>query len=612
MPTGRAFMMTLTGPTPAPFTGDRAMAQQFLDEFNQLVRTNLRHLLVSRPELRVELALQYVAKTPTTAAWRCSARSQSRDSGLTDETVWDNFYDSFCTAWTDDPILLPATTLPPPRPVLGSDEMTQTPPRPPRSPRRVSPTASPLDSVKPVNEPPQLLYAPIHPAPASLVSASAASEGPQTNNNGDAAESDDKDSLYEGSTPLLPPPALTASPTVPASVVEDDNSLERGVKTLEASVLSPDFTLLHPVSPVLPPRTPVYNSYDSPCRVLLAPNSQKRPRQTWRHHRPTRSVSPQPTAWFRTPEKRTPHSRDEAPQPARLASAARPQPRRHTQKSSTARPHRGGAPSLDSYSYSTHRRRGMAAIPALRRHLPRHAFEMPRDPDEVAPAAPRNQNHDAAAAPSTTDPAPRPSSSLRATAPVFTPRLPHTGPTQIHGVRLAMQIRTPAISHHFVRAATRIRDGHAYAAPPAMTRSRAEGTNVRPQRHSRNHAAAIVPRPTNPVTVHSRGQPTQTNGVQLTPQQTNPHSPPAPPRQRYLFRTQQTRQPRRDAADPSQPSATAASRIHTWLTQIVYEPLPNPYSRAAPATRDPVADECVDHAHRDYEYDDYRVSRREH
>ncbi|KAH9038258.1 hypothetical protein EDB85DRAFT_1888108 [Lactarius pseudohatsudake] len=571
MPTGRAFMMTLTGPTPAPFTGrPRRWPSNSSTSLTNSCERTFRH--------------------PP----RIQTRAASRNSRST---------------WTDDPILLPATTLPPPRPVLGSDEMTQNPPRPPRSPPRVSPTASPLDSVKPVNEPPQLLYAPIHPAPASLVSASAASEGPQTNNNGDAAESDDKDSLYEGSTPLLPPPALTASPTVPASVVEDDNSLERGVKTLEASVLSPDFTLLHPVSPVLPPRTPVYNSYDSPCRVLLAPNSQKRPRKPGD-----------------TTDRRVRYRPSQPPGSELLKNARRIVATKHRNQHAWHRPrdhnpdatrrsrvrHALTEEERHRYSYSTHRRRGMAAIPALRRHLPRHAFEMPRDPDEVAPAAPRNQNHDAAAAPSTTDPAPRPSSSLRATAPVFTPRLPHTGPTQIHGVRLAMQIRTPAISHHFVRAATRIRDGHAYAAPPAMTRSRAEGTNVRPQRHSRNHAAAIVPRPTNPVTVHSRGQPTQTNGVQLTPQQTNPHSPPAPPRQRYLFRTQQTRQPRRDAADPSQPSATAASRIHTWLTQIVYEPLPNPYSRAAPATRDPVADECVDHAHRDYEYDDYRVSRREH
>ncbi|KAH9012875.1 hypothetical protein EDB84DRAFT_1444512 [Lactarius hengduanensis] len=58
MSPGRALMTTLTGPTPAPFTGDRATAQQFVDEFNQLVRANLRHLLVTRPELRVELALQ--------------------------------------------------------------------------------------------------------------------------------------------------------------------------------------------------------------------------------------------------------------------------------------------------------------------------------------------------------------------------------------------------------------------------------------------------------------------------------------------------------------------------------------------------------------------------
>ncbi|KAH9009590.1 hypothetical protein EDB85DRAFT_2162520 [Lactarius pseudohatsudake] len=153
MPTGRALMTTLTGPTPAPFTGDHATAQQFVDEFNQLVRANLRHLLVTRPELRVELALQYVAKNPTTNAWRRSTRRQSRDSGLTDETVWDNFYDSFCTAWTDDPVPFPATAIPPPRPLRS--------PRRPFGPRLASPIASTLDLVKPVDELP-----PTHPVSA--------------------------------------------------------------------------------------------------------------------------------------------------------------------------------------------------------------------------------------------------------------------------------------------------------------------------------------------------------------------------------------------------------------------------------------------------------------
>ncbi|KAH9016169.1 hypothetical protein EDB84DRAFT_1443224 [Lactarius hengduanensis] len=597
MPTGRALMMTLTGPTPAPFTGDRTTAQQFLDEFNQLVRANLRHLLVSRPELQVELALQYVAKTPTTAAWRRSARSQSRDSGLTDETVWDNFYDSFCTAWTDDPKPLPATTSPPPHPVLGGDgaiqltstdlderalsaprtELTQTPPRPPRSPRRVSPTASLLYSVKPVDEPPRLLYAPIHPAPVSLVSASAASEGPQINADGDAADSDNKNGSYEGSMPLLPPPALAALPMAPASVVEDDNNLERGVKTLGTSVLSPDFTYPYPISPALPPQTPVYNSYDSPCRVLFAPNPRKRPRKPGdaTDRRVRYRPSPPPGSKLLKNVRRivaTKHrnqhvwhrpcnSDPDTIRESRVRHALTDEEQRRYRTEGRAADH---APSYNSPTLTE--RPATVARPRSPRYadiFPRHAFEMPRDPDEVAPAVRQSQNHVAAAAPSTTDPAPRPTSRLRATAPAFTPRLPHT----------------PAISHRFIRAATRIRDGHAYAAPPAMTRSRGESTHIRLQRHSRD-------------------QPTQTHGSRLALQQ--PAS--------YL----QTQQPRGDAADPNRPSTAAASRIHAWLAQVVYEPLLTPYSRTAPTHRNPVADERADYTHRDYEYDDYRDSRREH
>ncbi|KAH9040823.1 hypothetical protein EDB84DRAFT_1436694 [Lactarius hengduanensis] len=96
-----AHMRTLRGPTPTPFTGDPTQAQHFLDEFEQLVRANLRHPFIYRPELRVKLALVFIAKGLTTASWR------RNDSGLTDETVWDTFLDSFRTAWIgiDPPVL---------------------------------------------------------------------------------------------------------------------------------------------------------------------------------------------------------------------------------------------------------------------------------------------------------------------------------------------------------------------------------------------------------------------------------------------------------------------------------------------------------------------------
>ncbi|KAH9039147.1 hypothetical protein EDB85DRAFT_1887616 [Lactarius pseudohatsudake] len=691
MPTGRALMMTLTGPTPAPFTGDRATAQQFLDEFNQLVRANLRHLLVSRPELRVELALQYIDKTPVTTAWRRSARSQSRDSGLTDETVWDRFYDSFCTAWTDD-LAAPITTIPPTRPAPGSDgvidlansdlaewalpapraEMTQTPPRPPRSPRRVSPTASLLDSVKPVDEPPRPTRTPAHPTPVPSVSASATSraEGPQTDDDDDATISNDEDGSYEGSTPLLPPPALAAFPAVPASVVEDDNSPERGVKTLVASVFALASTFPHPVSSVLPPQTPIYNSYDSPCRVLFAPIPRKRPREpdntTDRDH--TRRARqhlehPPDSRLMKTARRivatkhRNQHAwhqpRDHAPDTIRRSRVRHALTDEEQRRYLTEGRTESYAPSYRSATL-TSVRTNTEAQPRSPRYadiFPRHAFEMPRDPDEVAPAARQSQKR-ATAAPSTTDPAPRPTSSLHATTPVFTPRLPHAGPTQIHDVRCALQRRTPTIDHHLVRATTRIRDEQIYAAPPAMTRSCAENAHVRPRRHSRD-------------------QPTQTHGSRLALQQPASYLARALTRvPQNIIRTDatrpslQTQQPRGDAADPNQPSTAAAARIrnssrhhhtnaavtaprpnanaentsnrdrqphssrsvpqptaapvdvqptrnrerpgtiavnsasiHAWLTQIIYEPLPSPYWYRA---------------HHDYEYDNYHATRHEH
>ncbi|KAH9029474.1 hypothetical protein EDB85DRAFT_2251285 [Lactarius pseudohatsudake] len=72
--------------------------------------------------------------------------------------------------------------------------------------------------------------------------------------------------------------------------------------------------------------------------------------------------------------------------------------------------------------------------------FPRHAFEMPRDPDEVAPSIAQNHKHVITAAPSA-DPTPRPANrtGLRTAAAIFVPRTQIAGPTQSHGIRLARQ-----------------------------------------------------------------------------------------------------------------------------------------------------------------------------
>ncbi|KAH9010158.1 hypothetical protein EDB85DRAFT_2161768 [Lactarius pseudohatsudake] len=110
-------------------------------------------------------------------------------------------------------------------------------------------------------------------------------------------------------------------------------------------------------------------------------------------------------------------------------------------------------------------RNSVSAKPLVPRYppiFPRHAFEQPRDPDEVVPTTAQNQNHVVTPAPSA-DPMPRPTSrpGLRATAAICIPRTQITGPTQSHGIRLARQ-------HHIdlIRAATRtrIRNRHTYTA----------------------------------------------------------------------------------------------------------------------------------------------------
>ncbi|KAH8994305.1 hypothetical protein EDB86DRAFT_2829808 [Lactarius hatsudake] len=93
-------MSTLTGPIPTPFTGDSAQAQQFLDEFGQLDRANRRHPLITRPDLRVESTLALI-RGPKTIPWKRTIRRGSTN-GWVDESIWDEFFDSFCTAWIDD------------------------------------------------------------------------------------------------------------------------------------------------------------------------------------------------------------------------------------------------------------------------------------------------------------------------------------------------------------------------------------------------------------------------------------------------------------------------------------------------------------------------------
>ncbi|KAH9014932.1 hypothetical protein EDB84DRAFT_1443646 [Lactarius hengduanensis] len=596
-----ALMSTLLGPTPTPFTGDPVQALHFLDDFEQLARANRRHVLVSRPKLRVELALTFIVRNTTTASWRRVARRQSRDSGSTDETVWDSFFDSFCTAWIDPPVPsaatsprsdppprparsprraspvtaildsvkpadelppIPATAMPPPRPAPGSDgvidltdtdleewalsaprtELTQTP----RSPRAVSPTASILDSVKPVDESPR--------PPVDLPLHAHAKTNTTAEN-----ENEDEDGSYKRDMPLVP------LPVEPTLVVEDDNKPTRGVKTLGTSVFAPGFTFSHPVSPVLPPQTPVYNIYDSPCRVMPAPIPRKRPRepddtadrertQRARHHldHPPDSRLMKKARHIVATKHRNQHvwhrPRDHSPDTIRKSRArhapADEEQRRyltegHTeaQRTDTASVHDSTTPMLRT------NREAQPRSPRYADISPRHAFEQPRDPDEVAPATPltgaqrhyradtavaapsppdlvqqpnaRHQNRSTTTSPNAT-PQPTSRHDLRATAAEFIPRPPILGPTQIHGVQLTLRTHTPAIDHHLTRAATRTRDGHTCANHRPVTPANPQPAS--PRRCHANAATLVTPHPSNPVATRNRDR------KQPVPPSKKPHS----------------------------------------------------------------------------------------
>ncbi|KAH9015771.1 hypothetical protein EDB83DRAFT_2312924 [Lactarius deliciosus] len=354
----QSILHSLAGTIPKTFTGDPAQAQRFLDEFGQLDRANRRHLLVTRPELRVELALTFI-RGPTTDPWQRTLR-RGHAGELSDESIWDEFFDSFCTAWID---------LPTPPPLTATPLSASPPSRPPRSARRSDSPTVPATTHDESYDPPATasdaqrteeiqvndlanvpaggyaelsprtrtpadededwtLFAPRAPVPAPLTPAAPvpidslahANETSKKRKRSYGIEEEDEtrpgkrihvqlarrsvplprkhtfvrrlpvvppppvdnsssfpDSDFDFTppvaTPCSPPPCPPRSPrrsyrprltSPPLSVVEDDNTLTEGVKTLDASVFAPDFT-------ISPPSTSKTNSPDPPTPCLKPP-----------------------------------------------------------------------------------------------------------------------------------------------------------------------------------------------------------------------------------------------------------------------------------------------------------------------------------------------------
>ncbi|KAH9011055.1 hypothetical protein EDB85DRAFT_1901388 [Lactarius pseudohatsudake] len=225
--------------------------------------------------------------------------------------------------------------------------------------------------------------------------------------------------------------------------------------------------------------------------------------------------------------------------------------------------------------------------------FPRHAFEQPRDPDEVTPATTHEHS--------------------RANAAEPTPRPPDAGPTQVHGVQLALQQPASYLARTFTRIPQNVlRINSAWPSPQTDPPSTpAFITQQDPDEATRNrdrqtHRTQPVP-PSDPV------------ATQLGRHIDNTQHPLVRTRrQQQHIRTSQNQdrhahtEPPRTTRERSQGQArtTLQKRVQDWIARIDYEPLPRLGLQPAPSTRDPIADEHAEHVLCDYGYK-YRDARRE-
>ncbi|KAH8989265.1 hypothetical protein EDB92DRAFT_1817196 [Lactarius akahatsu] len=97
----QSILQTLTGPIPAPFTGDPVQAPIFIGELDKFMWKN--HSLISTPLTCIATALTFVSR-PMTLIWRHRVWHDRADHVSVDE-AWDDFVDSFCETWVHSPEL---------------------------------------------------------------------------------------------------------------------------------------------------------------------------------------------------------------------------------------------------------------------------------------------------------------------------------------------------------------------------------------------------------------------------------------------------------------------------------------------------------------------------
>ncbi|KAH8985035.1 hypothetical protein EDB86DRAFT_2390278 [Lactarius hatsudake] len=273
------FMNILVRPTPTPFSGDPAQAQRFIDEFEQLVRRNRRNLLVVQPELRVELALAFIDEDPTTTAWKRTIR-RGNPAELADESIWDEFFDSFCTAWIDE-TPMPATQAPSlPVNAVKLDFVPSTiDPAPVSSPLSTTlptPVGEPLASVPATTGPPI-------PRPVNILEPTVT---PSTINS-DSPPPRPPRSPRRPVSPRITHPPVSAVEVNSAQTTRFASSLPPVTETEETLAISalvpPARATLDPLTPTAPPTSdktlvPCAVPAPNPPDVFTLPRIQKRKR----------------------------------------------------------------------------------------------------------------------------------------------------------------------------------------------------------------------------------------------------------------------------------------------------------------------------------------------
>ncbi|KAH9162329.1 hypothetical protein EDB89DRAFT_2153083 [Lactarius sanguifluus] len=325
----------LIGLPPDVFNGDRSYSRAFLTQFRIFTRINRRHPDVTYPHRRVKLVLSYI-QGPAVDDWKRNAY-HGLAAYPTGEAWWDEFVRAFTATWVADPVaptdspFAPRTSAPTPSilavlspltptaastTTLANDEedwalfaprVTAVPtplvtPDAPRVEKRKRDDVSDTEETLPNKHPRLATHA--GPPRASLQLARQSVPLPRKYTYAPhRATSAPTTSTPRFLVPWSPPPRPPDDPVHAPSlvdpdprplapdrtVVEDDNTLTGGVKTLDDSVFAPVSAQddagstphtedSRPQTPPLTPNTTDSSLQTPPCAHLFPRHAFERPR----------------------------------------------------------------------------------------------------------------------------------------------------------------------------------------------------------------------------------------------------------------------------------------------------------------------------------------------